>query len=122
ELGLFCTVSIDGASRAMTSPDGINWTARFIPNTPDLYSVAWSPRLGLFVAVGNPENSNHVATSPDGITWTSYPAPEDNNWRSVTWAPEIGLFCATATSGTRRVMTSPDGVSWFMRPMTEVGT
>jgi hypothetical protein len=30
--------------------------------------VAWSPRLGLFIAVG----AKNMATSPDGVTWTLY--------------------------------------------------
>ena len=69
--------------------------------------VCWSPKLGLFCAVGL---YGKVATSPDGVTWTERTV-STNNWWSVCWSPEQGVFCAVAQSG-NKAATSPDGETW----------
>jgi len=46
----------------MTSPDGITWTSRSASEASSWYSVAWSPELGLFVAVAS-SGTNRVMTS-----------------------------------------------------------
>ncbi len=112
--GLFVAVAFSGATRVMTSTDGITWT----PQTSDIkqwYSVCYGD--GLFVTVGYDEgNTNTVMTSPDGITWTLQTAPS-NEWKSVCYGD--GLFVAVADTGTgNRVMTSPDGITWT--PQTSI--
>jgi hypothetical protein len=106
--GIFVAV---GANKAMTSPDGIDWTTR------PIYAGSWkSVAYGkdLFVAVNeNTYNANKVATSPDGVAWTVREAPK-GRWRSVTYGN--GLFVAVRddsySTSTDRVMTSPDGINW----------
>jgi hypothetical protein len=117
--GLFVAGASSGTSnRIMTSPDGINWTAR--GSAADLVwsSIAWSPTLALFVATSATAGAgNKVMTSPDGITWTSRASAIDaNSWNSVTWSPSLGIFVAVANAGTgNKVMTSPDGINWTSR-------
>ena len=87
-LGLFVIVTSAGptaSARVLTSPDGINWTARSLAVTGvALNSVCWSSDLGLLVAVGD---NNAVYTSPDGINWSQAAAPATTkNWRFVVWA------------------------------------
>ena len=44
ELGTFvATTIINSGNKVMTSPDGIIWTLRPIPNDVSMVSVAWSP-------------------------------------------------------------------------------
>ena len=87
-------------------------------------SVAWSPELGIFVAVaGNYALATTVAaTSPDGVNWTDRTMPGTATyWSSVAWSPELGIFCAVAgmiQSGTNNARTtnraaiSSDGINW----------
>ena len=116
--GLFVAVSNNsynggsgGTDRVMTSPDGINWTARTTPSNA-WYSVTYGN--GLFVAVAATGTGNRVMTSPDGINWTSQNSAADSNWVSVSYGG--GLFVAVANTGAgSRVMTSPDGINWTAR-------
>jgi hypothetical protein len=48
------------------STNGTSFTNHTV--TGSWHDVAWSPRLGLFIAVSN----YRIATSPDGTTWTRY--------------------------------------------------
>ncbi|MES2216453.1 MAG: tail fiber domain-containing protein [Patescibacteria group bacterium] len=108
QLGLFAAV---GTSRIMTSPDGINWTSRTVPEANNWAGIVWSPQKNIFVAVSS-DGTNRVMTSYDGITWVSQAASEASGWVAVTWSPELSKFVAVASTGTNRVMTSPDGVTW----------
>lgn len=140
ELSIFLVVSTLSSGDVITSPNGVNWTARsqamlgFITGSKFL-SVCWSPTLGLFCATGGGQggsnggaaNANDVnttlATSPDGINWTGRTIPPDS-WPCVIWSPELGIFCAiaggAASSGafrTTNIITSPDGVNWTTRTL-----
>jgi len=116
--GLFVAVSNDshnggvgGTDRVMTSPDGINWTARTTPSNA-WYSITFGN--GTFVAVAQSGVGNRVMTSTDGITWTSQTSAADSGWNSVSYGG--GLFVAVANNGaSSRVMTSPDGITWTAR-------
>jgi len=119
---LFVAVSNDGAlnRQIMTSPDGITWTPRTVPENQDINSVAYSPTLGMFVAVGftaGPSGSR-MMSSLDGITWTTI-ADVDTGalaWRDICWSPERGIFCACgSTNSATATITSPDGVNWVRR-------
>ncbi|MBX4195355.1 tail fiber domain-containing protein [Candidatus Parcubacteria bacterium] len=110
--GLFVAVSDAGTgNRVMTSPDGINWTARTNAADNNWQDVTYGN--GLFVAVANTGTGNRIMTSPDGINWTARSSVADNDWRSVTYGN--GTFVAVAQTGTNRVMTSPDGINWTAR-------
>ena len=113
ELGIFVAVAYFGNNRVMTSPNGINWTARTVPAASTWYSVCWSRELRLFVAVAEGGTSTRAMTSPDGITWTARTAAsETNRWSAVCWAAELGIFVAVSIDGTTRVMTSSNGIAW----------
>jgi hypothetical protein len=55
----------------MTSPDGINWTARTSAADNVWQCVTWSPELSIFVAVGETGAGNRVMTSAIAL-----PAPQ----------------------------------------------
>jgi len=108
--GLFVAVATN-TGQALTSPNGINWTARTLPASQSWNGLADNPD-GLIVAVSS-TGTNRVATSPDGVTWTARSAAQANLWQSVTWGN--GLFVAVSSDGANRVMTSPDGIAWTVR-------
>jgi hypothetical protein len=109
-----CGLNASGTKAIATSTDGTNWTERDSPNT--LYSMAWSPELSLFVAMGR-----YIATSPDGVTWTERTNPTTNSFPGICWAAELGLFVAVSWGGGagQRVLTSPDGITWTEHAATE---
>jgi hypothetical protein len=78
--------------------------------------VAWSPELGVFVAVSSDGAGNdQVMRSRDGIAWSASNSTVDipaSAWAGVAWAAELGTFAAVAASETHQVMTSPDGDEW----------
>lgn len=124
-LGLFACVTDHNAGgppwrEVMTSPDGINWTLRTVPNNcnSDFYDIDWSPTLGLFCAVGDPWGGGfEFMTSPDGINWTGVAAPSVRVWNGIRWIASLGLFVAVGVGDVGAVATSPDGVNWTPQDM-----
>ena len=124
-LGLFVIVTSAGpttATRVLTSPDGINWTARTLPVTGiALRSASWSPDLDILVAVGD---SNAIFTSPDGSTWTQRTGPATSkNWRFVVWAGgTIQAFCMVAGNGgganDYAHNSNPTSTAWSQKALT----
>jgi hypothetical protein len=93
-----------------------NWISRSSAVDNIWEGVAWSPELGLFVAIAYTGSGDRVMTSPDGINWTIRSSAADNNWNDIAWSSELGLFAAVAGSGSGdRVMTSTDGINWTIR-------
>ena len=80
-------------------------SARSIPSRNGLRSIAYSPELKLFVAVGE-----KLGTSPDGITWTL--RAFGSSMRAVTWCARLGLFVAVGASV---CATSSDGGAFIPR-------
>lgn len=118
-LTLFMAVDSSSSTTAvMTSPDGTTWTSRTTPGAA-LKGIAWSPALGLLVAVGGfpATPTGYVQTSPDGITWTARTPANHNTWERVLWIDDLGAFVAVASDGVavtgRRVMSSTDGITWI---------
>ena len=98
----------------MTSPDGINWTSRNVPDAKLWWSITYGN--GLFVAVnGDVSATGAVMTSPDGITWTSRNVPDAKFWRSITYGNGLFVVVNSGVSATSAVMTSPDGINWTSR-------
>ncbi|HMH58822.1 MAG TPA: hypothetical protein VK537_06550, partial [Galbitalea sp.] len=90
--GLFVAV---GTNSAMTSPDGVTWTAQTAP-VGGWDVVAWSPELGLFAAVAT-TGANRVMTSPDGATWTAVTVVGATAaWSTLVWSPGSHKFVAGA--------------------------
>lgn len=113
-LSLFVAVGEPSESfshKCITSPDGINWTARNLPANGR--AVAYSPTLNLLVAIiGNTASTTQFATSADGVTWTARTVP-GGSWCNLAWCKAIGKFVAVGGSGdTNRLAISPDGIDW----------
>jgi hypothetical protein len=101
-----------GLNVIITSPDGISWTSRTVPQANDWLNVCWSPELRLFVAVSN--GALRVMTSTNGIDWDGKTAIAAD-WWGICWSPELGKFVAVAESGSD-VMTSINGSDWDPKP------
>lgn len=107
----------DLTKAVMTSPDGVTWTARTLPEVIAPNGIAYSPTLDRFVIAGF-SGTNRGATSQDGITWVPIPVAglPALSWRDVTWSPEKAAFCIVAqTSSTSAIAFSPDGLTWTRR-------
>ena len=108
-----------------TSTDGITWSTPGILYSSGVFGVmngvAWSPTLGLFVAVGqNGSNLSSYSTSPDGVTWSA-PATFGGSalsafFYSVTWSSALNLFVAVgatnASNGVPVAAYSSNGTTW----------
>ena len=108
-------VALSETNRTATSLDGVTWTVHSgLSNlsTADNKAIAYSPELGLFVAV-NDTDSQPISTSPDAINWTSISGTQ-GTWMDVEWSPDIEIFVAVARFGANRVIRSSDGVSWSL--------
>lgn len=66
--GLIFAHSDSATTSILTSPDGITWTTRTIPNMT-VNDITYG--AGNWVLTGNLSSSGAIATSPDGITWTA---------------------------------------------------
>lgn len=114
--GLFVAVGRDGnysednIRLVMTSPDGINWTARNAA-AGDWASITFGN--GRFVATAVLSYGYFFMTSTDGINWTPLPITSmtSGQWPIVTFRQ--GRFLAIE-SGYRenKVVTSTDGINW----------
>ncbi len=73
EISLLVTAGSVGGNfqTLLTSPDGINWTNRTASNFNSYYSVAWSPDLGIFVALTN--SGTNGTYSASAAIFTSVP-------------------------------------------------
>ena len=101
-----------GQGCAMTSPDGITWTSRTVPENNLWWGLTYGN--GLYVTVSY-VGTNRVMTSPDGITWTARKVP-NGDWYSVAFGD--GKFVAVSSLG-NKVMTSVNGINWFTEVATE---
>ncbi len=123
--GLFVATPQNSNTNFITSPDGITWTQRASPAAGTYFqSVAWSPTVGIFVAMGRKAAGadNKYCTSLDGITWTQQ-AISNGFYKSVIWCDALGLFVAAGADDNftfSYFMTSPDGINWttYTPPVT----
>ena len=111
ELNIFVAVG----SIIATSIDGINWTSQVLP-VNNLYceSIAWSPKLSLFVTVSSSVNNYNIMTSSDGINWILRFNPfSDMGLKRVIWINELEIFLAIGYNGNIvRGLISIDGENW----------
>ena len=121
---------IQGGSASITNSYGIlvdqggsvssgiyQWVTATAVSSNTWNSIAWSPQLGIFVAVSSGGAvGNQVMVSTNGTTWTTGSVASSNNWTAVAWSPELGVFAAVALSGSagNQVMTSSNGTSWSL--------
>ncbi len=94
-----------------SNPNGI-WSG----SSAALLGVAYSPSLGLYVAVGA---QGVIRTSLNAITWSDQPLIMSGSNRvtfsDVIWSPEQSQFVASSYRGS--VYTSPDGFTWTERSL-----
>ena len=132
--GQFVAVSSGGttAPEVMTSPDGINWTARTTLTDgagPRRWrDVVYANGIWVAVADGAPGSgyAPKIMTSPDGITWTGRSTPQVDGidglgefpgWYTVAYGN--GKFVCGPIYG-ERVITSADGITWtFANPVNK---
>lgn len=117
--GLFVAVGSDTLSnRIMTSPDGVTWTARTVPESQG--DVRFSSVIyanGLWVAGGGElENStNCVMTSPDGIAWTARTCQSTLGITGLAYGGSLFVAMSGFFGTANAIQTSPDGVTWTAR-------
>jgi len=98
-----------GGTKIAWSVDGMSWTNGTIDATTDWLSVDYSPKLGLFVAVGA-NGTNNIAKSTDGKTYTVVSGTSVNMLK-VKWITELNVFYAT-TNNASTLYSSVDGTIW----------
>ena len=108
--GVFVGVADSGTSFAITSPDGITWTARAA------IAGEWGGIIyaaGLFVAVRPMASGSDVMTSPNGITWT-FRATPGGALNAVVYGGDQ-FVAVGSTGGVYNYIsaTSTTGVEWF---------
>lgn len=118
ELQAFVAV---GSGSAFRSTDGATWSEATGMVAGTFRSIAFSPSLERFIAIGN---AGVIRQSVDeGSSWDAVTTPPAaNNWSSVCWSPALSLFVAVASSGTDRVATSPTGMVWTARSAAQANS
>lgn len=121
ELGIFAAVTQDSGAPsiygAMTSPDGINWTA-YPQQYGDTYykDIVWAPALSKFIGVIAHSTGFEWLDSSNGQTWNAGFYAGLQTAHGITWSEELALAVCVCTGGTgNRVRTSPDGRTWTDR-------
>jgi hypothetical protein len=90
-----------------TSPDGITFTSKTLPNTDFRGPMATN---GVTIVCLSGSSANTCLSSVDANTWVVRTLPFTDTWNDVCYSPKLGLFCAISNTG--RVATSPDGITW----------
>lgn len=117
--GRFVAVGQQGtaANRAMTSTDGVNWTAGTIHGPSATWrSVTYGS--GVFAATGfdSTTSDSVIITSPDGLSWASASAAVGINkfaW-SITHGANRFVAVTAGQDNTSQVMTSTNASSWAL--------
>jgi len=103
--GVFVAVSDSGTgNRAMTSADGVTWTARTTPADNQYVAIAFG--AGVFSVLTG--NGGRGMYSSDGITWTQSAISSQGSFNGMTFGD--GKFVAVGASGTAAY--SVDGINW----------
>jgi hypothetical protein len=100
----FIAVGANGV--CITSPDGLNWTARSTKSNASLFSSAWNGRE--YAIVGY---SDTLLTSLNCVDWNHVPTGTLNYMESIVWCDS--MFIAVGDYGSIR--TSPNGIVWTDR-------
>lgn len=125
-LGLFVISGqlIDTVSGGVwTSPDGITWTERTIPNNlvnKFLFVISWSEELGVLAIPVY--NTSVVLTSTDGINWVERTVTGSElilGTFNLTWSKARGTFLGVTAYDS--ILTSTDGINWVTTLITPMG-
>ena len=103
-----------GTGKIYTSTDLETWQAvsSSIPTTNAYLGIAYSPSLGIYMAVGE---QGLMATSSNGVDWgdCSQPSPiYGTTLSTVAWNSVDGYFAVSDFSG--YIYNSPDGINWTL--------
>lgn len=98
-------VAVGDLGTILTSPDGLAWRKRSVPNLIDYSFRIITYGNGLFVAA----NSYVIATSPNGGGWTIRGNP-NAHLKSATYGNGVFILVGSYDSGV--ALLSPDGVKW----------
>jgi len=82
-----------------------------------IWDAAYSPQLGIALAVSSPNGSTNAYTSNDGATWTSQTTSgtgQTNTLVGIDWSPQLGIFCIVGVNGTNRSVITPNGVNYTL--------
>lgn len=112
----YVAIATTRTDQAMTSADGVTWTARTLPFPADWTGICYGSTTGLFVAVAS-DSTNGVgfcATSADGITWTQRALPTYQNWMGVATngTSFVAVGQTSANAATTAGAYSADGLTW----------
>lgn len=110
--GMFCAVSASTASdtRAMTSTNGITWTARTVP-AGGWTSICWTGQY--FVASAGATTTNFICRSTDGINWQTVNIPFTGYALSITSDGNGKVLTAQSTGASTAAAYSTDhGATW----------
>ena len=108
----FVAVGSGMTGQILTSPDGINWTARnalAFSSYVSLVDIAWNGSVFVAVASGS-GIYNYVYTSTTGVTWTRHHLGPWNDGNSIT--TDGNQFVVAAG---RYILTSLDGETWVLQ-------
>lgn len=91
------------------TPSTAAWTGSCTGISANIYSVAWSPTLGIAVAPSYTTSSIFYSTNL--INWTGVTNPTGQVMNGVCWTG--GRFIAVGAGGA--IVTSTDGINWTSR-------
>ena len=109
--------SSGGSFLISTSPDSVNWTGRTQSLiTTNVFTLAWSPLLNIWVAGGTGTNSL-IYSANNGVTWIVTGTAGSSlslmtTAQAVAWNPQLNNFVAGGNA-TNTMLTSVDGVNWL---------
>jgi hypothetical protein len=86
----------------ITSPDGVTWTFRTIPNdtTQRVVSIVAAPSMGAFLATTvRVAGVNVILTATTAATWTPIDPTIYRDWTASGWCDSTGTFVSWDTSG-----------------------
>jgi hypothetical protein len=108
----------EGTGVVETSPDGVTFTNRTVPNANARMSMAIGPVNGASggIVISSSVSTNQVIQSVDGINWNARTMPASKVWH-VVYVPLLGKYVATADDLTA-VAFSLDGITWSTQAFT----
>ena len=92
-----------------------NWNTTTTMPSASWTKMAYSPELGVFIALAGASSMATASYSTDGITWTSKSLPSTRIWTDICWSSDLNKFFivsdCTSTS-TNGFAYSADGITW----------
>lgn len=114
----FIIAGHEGTGVVETSPDGVTFTSRTVPNANARLSMAIGPVNGAAggVVISSSVSTTQVIHSVDGINWAARTLTASKIWH-MTYVPLLGKYVAIADD-LSTVNFSLDGITWSNQPFT----